>query len=109
MGDASEVFDDLFNMVAAALKRHSTDGELDPTKIRNLVGYELTKSYTCACGKRNDFPQDPNQYMLFAMVGDLLSGCKPTSRMDINLMTKCSGRLPQQLRECVLGSTLPNE
>jgi hypothetical protein len=57
MCDASEALDEILTQIGISL---SNSKQIEKGKFRNMVGFELTKCYLCACGKKNEFPMDPN-------------------------------------------------
>ena len=62
MCDASECFDEILTQIGEAIKRRK---KLKSKGFLKIVGYELVKRYQCDCKKKNEFPLDPNQFMLF--------------------------------------------
>ena len=57
MCDASECFDEIMTQFNNTLEKQK---KIKKGQFKNMVGFELTKCYECNCGKKNEFPQDPN-------------------------------------------------
>lgn len=70
MADASEAFDEIMTWISLYIWENIKK-KTATADFRNVVGFELEKKYKCVCGKYNGFPQDPNQFMLFAQVSHL--------------------------------------
>lgn len=106
MCDASECFDEILTQIGEAIKRRK---KLKSKGFLKIVGYELVKRYQCECKKKNEFPLDPNQFMLFSQVGILVKNSRPANATDTGPLIRTRGKIGELVYEEMLGDPLPNE